>query len=88
MNEIKFGAGQVKNPTPSKVNFWVRVYTVTSCAFLGWMATANIMGPNTKDLLTQILGLANILVVALSPLFGVEVSGRVKAEDVTAINKP
>ena len=88
MADIKFGTGQLGNPTPSSINFWVRVYTVASCGFLTWMASSTIMGPNTKELLTQILGLANILIVSLSPLFGVHIKGKVDAEDVTAINKP
>ena len=86
MADVKFGADQINNPTPSNINFWVRLFTVVTAIFLGWISTANIVGPHTKDVLTQILGLALALSNGLAPLFGVEVSGNVPAKDVTAVD--
>jgi hypothetical protein len=86
MAGIKFNFAQIKNPTPSSVNLWVRVFTVAVAIFLGWISTANIVGPNTKDVLTQILGLALALANGLAPLFGVEVSGPIPSKDVTAVD--
>lgn len=86
MADVKFGTAQISNPTPSRINLWVRVFTVTVAIFMGWMATASVMGPQTKDLLTQVLGLALALSNGLAPLFGVEVSGRVPADQVTAVD--
>lgn len=87
MADIKFGTNQIGNPTPAGINRWVRVFTVAAATFLAWMATANVMGPNTKDIVNQILGLFLGLINGLAPLFGVEVSGKVDAEDVTAIDE-
>lgn len=87
MGEVKFGTKQLSNPTPAKVNLWVRVFTVSGATFMAWMATASVMGPNTKDVVNQILGLMLGLANGLAPLFGVEINGKsVPAEDVTAID--
>jgi len=87
MGEVKFGTKQLSNPTPSKVNLWVRVFTVAGATFMAWMATASVMGPNTKDVVNQILGLLLGLANGLAPLFGVEINGQsVPAEDVTAVD--
>ena len=85
---IKFGSSQLKNPTPSKINMWVRVYTVVAAIFLGWMATVNFFGPNTKDLLNGVIGLTLALCNGVAPMFGIELNSvnYVKAEDVTAID--
>lgn len=86
MPEVKFGTQQINNPTPANLNLWVRVFTISASAFMAWMATASIMGPNTKDIINQVLGLALILCNGLAPLFGVQVSGGdVPVKDVAAI---
>lgn len=85
MADVKFGTDQIGNPTPANLNLWVRVFTVTVSVFLAWISTANIVGPHTKDVLTQILGLALALANGLAPLFGVEIVGKVPAKDVAAI---
>ncbi len=89
---IKFGVSQASNPTPSNINLWVRVFTVSAAIFMAWMATANVMGPNTKDILNQILGLLLGLTNGLAPLFGIELSNeqqkRVPVQDVTAMDTP
>ena len=87
---VKFGTSQVSNPTPSKINLWVRVFTVSAAIFMAWMATASVMGPNTKDIVNQILGLLLGLTNGLAPLFGIPINGnqKVDAEDVTAMEVP
>lgn len=85
---IKFGTSQVTNPTPSKINLWVRVYTVVAGIFLGWMTTTNLIGPHTQNTLSSITGLTLALCNGLAPLFGVELTGArtVPIEEVTAID--
>lgn len=87
MAEIKFGASQLNNPTPSHINLWVKVFTVAGAAFMGWMATNNLIGPNTKDIINSILGLALTLTNLLAPLFGVDLNTKsVPSSQVTAID--
>lgn len=89
---IKFGVSQASNPTPSRINIWVRVFTVAAATFMAWMATANVIGPNTKDVINQILGLLLGLANGLAPLFGIELtsgeSKKVSIEDVSAMEEP
>lgn len=86
MAEVKFGTGQISNPTPANINLWVRVFTVAAGVFMGWMATTNLMGPNTKDIINSILGLLIGLVNGLAPLFGVDITTKsVPTDKVTAI---
>lgn len=87
MADVKFGTKQLNNPTPSNINLWVRVFTVAAGVFMGWMATASVMGPNTKDILNSILGLLIGLVNGVAPLFGIDITSKsVPAEKVTAID--
>lgn len=86
MAQIKFGTGQIGNPTPANINLWVRIFTVAGAIFLGWMSTASVIGPHIKDIITQLLSLGLLLANGLAPLFGIELSGKsVPASDVTAI---
>jgi len=73
---IKFGVSQTSNPTPSRINLWVRVFTVAAAIFMAWMATASVIGPNSKDVINQILGLLLGLTNGLAPLFGVDLNGK------------
>lgn len=89
MADVKFGIPQIKNPTPSTLNLWVRIITVVVAVFMAWMATASVMGPNTKDIINQICGLLLGLINGLAPLFGVETTSRyVPADQVTAMDTP
>lgn len=88
---VKFGTNQVKNPTPSKINLWVRVYTVAAGIFLGWMPTTNLIGPITAGNLSGIIGLTLLMANGLAPLFGIDLNGgnkKVDVEDVTAMEVP
>lgn len=87
MATIRFGFSQTSNPTPSHINLWVKVFTVAGAAFMGWMATTNLIGPHTKDIINSILGLALTLTNLLAPLFGVDLSQKsVPTSEVTAID--
>ncbi len=86
MAEVKFGTKQIGKPTPANVNLWVRVFTVAGAIFMAWMATASVMGPHTKDIINQILGLLLGLANGLAPLFGVEIQSKtVPTDQVTSI---
>jgi hypothetical protein len=86
-NKVKFGTKQFNNPTPSRINLWVRVFTVAAGVFMGWMATASLMGPNTKDIINSILGLLIGLTNGVAPLFGIDVSGKsIPGDQVTAMD--
>lgn len=84
MGQVKFGIDQTRNPTPSGINLWVRVFTVTAAIFLAWMSTSNLIGPHSKDAINQLLGLALLLTNGLAPLFGIEITGKIPADKVTA----
>lgn len=86
MAQVKFGTGQVGNPTPAGINLWVRVFTVVAGIFIGWMQTTNLIGPITQGVLSSILGLLLAIVNGLAPLFGVDITSKsVPTEKVTAI---
>lgn len=88
---VKFGTSQISNPTPSRVNLWVRVYTVTAGIFLGWMPTTNLIGPITAGKISGIVGLSLLLANGLAPLFGIDLNGnpkKVPIDDVTAMEEP
>jgi hypothetical protein len=89
MADVKFGIPQINNPTPSKVNFWVRVFTVIAAIFLAWMSKTNLIGPNSKDAINQLLSLALLLTNGLAPLFGIDINSNAKipADQVTAMDK-
>lgn len=86
MAEIKFGARQISKPTPANINLYVRIFTVTASAFIGWMQTSNLIGPHSQNAISSILGLCITLANLIAPLFGVEIqSSVVPADKVTAI---
>lgn len=83
---FKIGFGQINKPTPASLNRWVRGLNVASVFFIGWMATATIMGPHTKDAVNQILSLFVGAINLLSPLVGAQnIHGTVPVKDVTAV---
>jgi len=89
MAEIKFGPGQISNPTPSKINLIVRIFNVVSGVFLGWMMTTpnGMIGPTTQAYISSILGLVIALVNGIAPLFGIELDRKtVPADQVTAMD--
>jgi len=88
MADIKFGAAQVKNPTPSGVNLWVRVFTVSAGIFLLWMPSSGFINQHWQDILNSLLGLLLALANGLAPLFGIQLqSNTVSSKDVTAVDE-
>jgi hypothetical protein len=89
MANIKFGTGQIKNPTPAGINLVVRIFTIAAGIFLGWMQTNNIINNHLQSILGSILGLLLALVNGIAPLFGIETTHEaVPKENVTAMTKP
>ena len=85
--QVKFGTSQLGNPTPSKVNLYVRVFTVVAGVFMGWMSTNNIIGPITQSYIGSILGLLIGIINAVAPFFGINVSEpTVPTEQVTSMD--
>jgi hypothetical protein len=85
---IKFGPGQIHKPTPSLINFYVRLFTVVGGVFLtsfqdpGWG-----FENTTREMITRILGLLLALGNSIAPFFGVNVQENVIPKDhVTAMN--
>lgn len=87
---IKFGVSQANKPTPSKINLYVRIYTVTASTFLGWMPTTNLIESHAAGNISGILGLSLLLANGIAPLFGVQLNdnAKVSQEDVTAMDNP
>ena len=83
---IKFGRDQIKNPTPSNIIFWIRVFTVIAGIFMGWMQTASFIPNKWQAIISSILGLVIALGNGLAPLFGVPVQAEtIPKEQVTAV---
>lgn len=90
MADIKFGTGQIKNPTPSRINLIVRVFNAVSGAFMAWMMTVpnGMIGTKTQSYISSFLGLAILLVNVVAPLFGIELDRKtVPADQVTAMDE-
>lgn len=87
MANVSFGLDQVSNPTPSKLNLWVRVFTIVSGIFLGWMQTNSLIPAHAQNTIGSILGLLLAISNGLAPLFGVEItSNKVPVAKVTAMD--
>lgn len=88
MADIKFGAAQVRNPTPSGINLWVRVFTVTAGIFLLWMPSSGLFNQHVQDVVNSLLGLLLALANGLAPLFGIQLGGNtVNVKDVSAVDE-
>lgn len=86
MGKVSFGRTQIKNPTPSNIVFWIRVFSAVAGVLMIWMPTASYIPHGLQDVATSILGLGLAVGNAISPLFGVEIkSDTVAKEDVTAV---
>lgn len=90
MANIRFGANQISNPTPSRINLIVRIFNVVAGVFMGWMMTTpnGMIGLKTQGYISSILGLAIALVNGIAPLFGIELDRKtVPADQVTAMDE-
>lgn len=88
MAQVKFGTGQLNNPTPSWINLSVRVFTVVAGIFLGWVQADNTFGipEQTRAIICSILGLLLAIVNGIAPLFGVNTTqASIPVKEVTAM---
>lgn len=87
MAKIKFGSGQLSNPTPSTLSNIIQVFTVVGGLVLAWVGTASFIPPEAATITQSILGLLIGIANGVKPFFGVETSQRnVPIEDVTSMN--
>lgn len=84
---VKFGLGQMNNPTPAGLNLWVKVATITMGVILLWLPTATFIGANTREITGSILGLLIAVSNGIAPLFGIQVAPneKIPVADVTAM---
>lgn len=85
---VSFGAKMLKNPTPTNIVWWIRVYTAVACAVMGWMPTVSFISHNFQDISTSILGLTTTIANVMLPFFGVQNNGQEKVDikDVSAMD--
>jgi hypothetical protein len=90
MANVTFGTSSINKPTPSGINLWVRVITVTIGVFLAWMLTNDIIPADLQKTIGAILGGILTLINSLAPLFGINVSPdeKVEAKEVTSMDTP
>ncbi len=91
MANVSFGtAASIKAPTPSGINLWVRVITITIGVFLAWMLTNDIIPADIQKNIGAVLGGVLTLINSLAPLFGIDVNpaSKVDADKVTAMENP
>lgn len=86
MADIKFGRKQLSNPTPSKIEFRLKVYVAVMSLVVSYLQTAAYLPALAKEISTGVLSLSVAIAVAITPFFGVHVTGEVDAEDVTAMD--
>jgi hypothetical protein len=83
MAEVKFGTGQLGNPTPAKLERNVKIFIGVCGLILAWMPTNNIVPKNVQDIITPIANLINSILIFMLPYFGVQVDRKtVPVEDV------
>ena len=88
MANVTFGRSSINKPTPSGINLWVRIITVTIGVFLAWMLTNDIIPAAIQKNIGAILGGVLTLINSLAPLFGIELGSKadVPAEQVTSMD--
>lgn len=84
---IKFGAKQLKNPTPANWSNAINVLSVILGVIIAWLGTANFIPANTSSIIQSICGLFLAIVNGLKPFLGVETTqSDVPISEVTAMN--
>lgn len=88
MATVKFGTGQIKNPTPSGLSNYIQIFTVIGAIILAWVGTANFIPLQTSSVIQSVLGLLIGIANGIKPFFGVETSQKtVPIEDVKAMDE-
>ncbi len=84
---VQFGRQQLKNPTPSGLDFWVKLYVAVAGAFLGWMITQPFIGVHAQAIISSVIGFTITLATIVAPFFGVVVNPNEKVDvhDVTTM---
>lgn len=86
---MKFGAKQLKQPTPTSVGNIIQVFTVVAACVLAWIGTASFIPANTSSVIQSILGLIIGIANGLKPFFGVHTeSTTVDVENVSQMDEP
>lgn len=87
MTQVKFGASQLKNPTPTKWSNAIQVFTVVGAIVLAWVGTATFIPLGTASVLQSILGLLIGICNGLKPFLGIETNEQnVPIEQVGEMN--
>ena len=86
---MKFGASQLKHPTPSSVGNIIQVFTVVAACVLAWIGTASFIPANTSSVMQSILGLLIGIANGVKPFFGVKTTKEtVDIENVSQMEEP
>ena len=84
---VSFGVKQIKNPTPTNIVWWIRIYTAIACAIMGWMPTVSFISHNIQDITTSILGRTTTIANVILPFWGVQNDGtKVNIKDVSSMD--
>jgi hypothetical protein len=87
MSQVKFGASQLKNPTPTKWSNGIQVFTVIGAVILAWVGTATFIPLETASIIQSILGLLIGICNGLKPFLGIETSQKdIPIEEVGEMN--
>ena len=86
MGKVRFGRGQLKNPTPANWSAAINVSTVILGAFITWMATQDIIPPHSSTVIVGIAGLLLTIGNGLKPFLGVQTEQTtIPKSDVTSM---
>lgn len=86
MAQVKFGAAQLKNPTPTNWANAINVSTVILGALIAWLGTSNFISLPISSIIQSILGLLLTIANGLKPFLGVETSRtNIPIEDVSSM---
>lgn len=83
---MAFGTKQLNNPTPASINNISGAITAFLTAILTWLQTVDFIPSNAVKIITGICGGLILIMNALRPFFGHEVTGNVPSEAVTAVD--
>lgn len=89
MPEVKFGTGQLSNPTPSRVSKILDGFTGIAGVVIAWIGTADFISSYDAKVAQSILGLLVGIAQVLKPFFGVQTNQRnVPIDDVKEMKSP
>lgn len=84
---MAFGFNSIKNPTPAKLVFWIRVYTVFAGSTIGALPGATWIPHIVSDISSSLLGWSLAVANGIMPLFGVKIDqSEIPKEQVKVID--